>query len=90
MFILDKASTSCKRRRRGDRVVTALVECSLNLFHGPMRRCFGFAAAIIAIAVLTFLSGAVVAVAMREGDANASARDRNDGQQEPQGKPRLR
>ena len=51
---------------------------------------FGFAAAIIAIAVLTFLSGAVVAVAMREGDANASAPERNDGQQEPQGKPRLR
>jgi len=25
-------------------VVTALVERSLNLFHGPMRRCFGFAA----------------------------------------------
>ena len=51
---------------------------------------FGFAAAIIAIAVLTFLSGAVVAVTMREGDANASAPERNDGQQEPQGKPRLR
>ncbi|TGS10875.1 MFS transporter, partial [Mesorhizobium sp. M4B.F.Ca.ET.190.01.1.1] len=35
---------------------------------------FGFAAAIAAIATLTFLSGAIVAVAMRETTASTTAR----------------